>query len=349
MSAHVVEGDDPVLRNDALEGLVGELLGGDDRNLALEDLTVPGRAGEGDSDAGARQAVVAAAVNAAQSPPFMTAVRVVVLRDVGNLAAGDVGPLVSYLADPLATTELVLVTGGGAVPDALVKALKAAKATEHGPAVTKGGDVLDAALADAGVALRPEARRAILDRVGSEVGRIPAIVDVLAAAYGSAGPLGAADVEPYLGGAGGVPPWELTRAIEDGDVAGALAVLDRLLRASGPRQPKPMHPLQVLAMLHNQYRRVARLDDAAVRGKEDARAVLGGRTTDFQAGKALALARALGPDGIREAYAALFQADLDLKGARAIPGDVVLEVLVARLAALTARSRGGARGRPRGR
>jgi DNA polymerase III delta subunit len=112
-----------------------------------------------------------------------------------------------------------------------------------------------------------------------------------------------------------------------------------------------MHPLQVLAMLHNQYRRVARVDDPAVRTREDAREVLGGRGRGaaYQAKKALALARALGPDGIREAYAALFRADLDLKGARAIPGDVVLEVLVARLAALTARSRGGARGRPPGR
>lgn len=349
MSAHLVKGDDPVLRAATLEALLGELVGAGERALAVEDLTVPSRASSGDADHEARQAVVAAAVNAARCPPFGSTVRVVVLRDVGHLAAGDVGPLVSYLADPLATTELVLVTGGGAIPVALAKALEAAKAVEHGKVVADGADVLDAALADARIVVRPDARRAILERVGTEVGRIPAIVDVLAAAYGPDDRLTAADVEPYLGHAGSVAPWRLSQAIEAGDVAGALEVLDRLLHAAGPRQPKPMHPLQVLAFLHNQLRRVARVDDPAVRTHQEARAVLGGqgRGAEVQAKTALALARRLGTEGIREAYAALCRADLDLKGARAVPGDVVMELLVARLATLTARSGAGSRDRAR--
>ena len=58
----------------------------------------------------------------------MTARRVVVLRDVGHLTAGDLDPLVAYLADPLDTTDLVLVAGGGRTPDALAKKLKEVKA-----------------------------------------------------------------------------------------------------------------------------------------------------------------------------------------------------------------------------
>jgi DNA polymerase-3 subunit delta len=150
--------------------------------------------------------------------------------------------------------------------------------------------------------------------------------------------LTAADVAPYLGDHGGVPPWRLTQAIEDGDVATALTVLRWLLSATGPQQPKPMHPLQVLAMLHNHYRRVARLDDPAIQSRSDAVAALGGRVREFQAEKAWKLSRALGPDGIRAAYDHLAQADLDLKGTRAIPEDAVMEVLVARLAALSGRS-----------
>ena len=42
MSAHLVKGDDPILRADALDALVDELLGDDDRTLAVEELTVPG-------------------------------------------------------------------------------------------------------------------------------------------------------------------------------------------------------------------------------------------------------------------------------------------------------------------
>lgn len=341
MSVHVVKGDDPILRTDVLEALVAELAGDDDRSLVVEDLTVPGKGGEGETGgADARGAVVAAAVNAAQSPPFMTARRVVVLRDVGNLLAGDIGPLVTCLADPLDTTDFVFVAGGGRTPDALAKAWKDAKAKEHGAARTKAEDVLDAALEASGVALRPDATRAIVERVGGEAGRIPAIVEVLAAAFGDGSPLSAEDVAPYLGEAGGVPPYALTNAIEAGDVAGALEVLHRVLTATGPQQPKPMHPLQVLAMLHNHVRRIARLDHAEVRSVDDAVAALGGKVKEFPARKALEQSRRLGTDGIREAYAAIAQADLDLKGARAIPEDAVMEVLVARLAALSARSGG---------
>jgi DNA polymerase-3 subunit delta len=294
--------------------------------------------------------VVAAAVNAAQSPPFMTARRVVVVRDVGNLLAGEVGPLVVCVADLLDTTDLVFVAGGGKPADALAKAWKDVGAVEHGVSRTKAEDVLTVACDDAGITLRPDAVRAVVDRVGGEVGRIPAIVEVLAAAHGSGAALGADDVAPYLGDAGGVAPYLLTNAIEEGDVAGALEVLRRVLTASGPQQPKPMHPLQVLAMLHNHIKRIARVDSPAVRTVDDAIDALGGRVKQFPARKAMEQARRLGPDGIREAYAVVAQADLDLKGARAIPEDAVLEVLVARLAALSARSgassrRGSARGR----
>ena len=338
MSAHVVKGDDPILRIDVLEALLDDLVGDEDRGLVVEDVAVPGKGGEGESGgAEAREAAVAATVNAAQSPPFMTARRVVVLRDVGNLLTGDIGPLVACLGDLLDTTELVFVAGGGKTPDALAKAWKEAGAQEHGAARTKAEDVLEAALAEHGVRLRPDAVRAVVERVGGEAGRIPAIVEVLASAYGDDA-LSAEEVAPYLGGAGGVPPYVLTNAIEEGDVPGSLEVLHRILTATGPQQPKPMHPLQVLAMLHNNVRKLARLDDPEVRSVQDAIAALGGKVKEYPAKKAFEQSRRLGSEGIREAYAAIAQADLDLKGARAIPEDAVMEVLVARLAALCARS-----------
>ena len=54
----------------------------------------------------------------------------------------------------------------------------------------------------------------------------------------------------------------------------------------------------------------------------------------FQARKALDGVRRLGHDGIARAVALLARADLDLRGARDWPGDLVLEVLVGRLARL---------------
>ncbi len=63
---------------------------------------------------------------------------------------------------------------------------------------------------------------------------------------------------PYLGEAGQVPQWELTDAIDAGDVPKAIDRLHRMLEA-GDR-----HPLGVLAALHGHYagRAVGLLADA---------------------------------------------------------------------------------------
>src|SRR5207344_2171779 len=81
MSVHLVKGADPMLRDRVVDDLVDELLAGDDRSLALEEFTVPGRASGGEdapaaSGAEAREEVVAGVLNAASSPPFMTTKRV---------------------------------------------------------------------------------------------------------------------------------------------------------------------------------------------------------------------------------------------------------------------------------
>ena len=350
-----VSGSDPVLRGEALEQLLAELVGDDDRSLAVEEFTVPGRAapGEAESDApsGAegREEVVAAALNAAQSPPFMTARRVVVLNEVGNLGAGDVEPLVAYFDRPMDTTAFVVVGGGGRLPKSLGDALKTAKAVKVGPVAEKTGDVLAQHLADAGIELRPAAAKHVTTHLGEDAGRVPQLVELLSAVAGPGATLDVSDVEPYLGEAGSVPNYQLTNAIEAGDMAGALATLRRMVTAPGPGQSRPMHPLQVMGTLHSYYRRVASLDDPRVRTPRDAVAALDGRVKEYPARKALDQARALQTDGLRKAFDYLFAADLDLKGARAIPEDAVLEVLVARLAALSGRARGGPirRGSPR--
>jgi len=137
-ATYLVKGTDPSLRDRVVDELVTEILGADDPTLALEDITIPGRASAGDdtdAPAGAdgRDAAVAALLNAAGSPPFMTEHRVVVVRDVGALTAGDVDGIVRYLDDPLDSTILVFVAGGGTMPPALTKKLKEVKAQERAP------------------------------------------------------------------------------------------------------------------------------------------------------------------------------------------------------------------------
>jgi len=124
-----------------------------------------------------------------------------------------------------------------------------------------------------------------------------------------------------------VPPWDLTDAIDGGDTAKALALLARM---SGPGG---RHPLQVMAILHGHYGRLARLDGPDLRNDEDAAAALGIKP-GFPARKALQQYRRLGGDGVRRAIGLLAAADLDLRGAKDLDDDIVMEVLVARLSRL---------------
>jgi DNA polymerase-3 subunit delta len=344
----LVKGSEPSLRDRVVDDLVAELLGADDPTLALEEITIPGRAGAGAGDdseapAGAdgRDAAVAAILNAAGSPPFMTEHRIVVVRETGALTAGDVDGIVRYLDDPLDSTILVFVAGGGTMPPALTKKLKEIKAEERAPESEKTDKVLISAAHEAGVLLTTDAARLIAEHLGDDAGRVAALVDVLAAASTPGVNLGVDDVRPYLGEAGAVPSYQLTNAIEAGDSATALELLHRLLTVSTAQQPKPMHPLQIMGMLNGYYRRILRLDDPSLRSPADAIAALGGKIKEYPARKALGQARALGSGGIRQAFDALFQADLDLKGARGIPEQAVMEVLVVRLARLSARTGGG--------
>ncbi len=332
MSVHLVTGTDPVLRDDAASRLIGDLLAGEDRTLAVEEHTVPGR-GEGDTASEGRDDVVDAIVNAASSPPFMTARRVVVVRDVGNLRAGDLAPLIAFLDDPLDTTELLLVAGGGKTPLELEKRARAV-GDVTAPTSERSADVLAAELDAADLRLTAAAQDAIRAHVGEDAGLLPGLVETLAGVHGRDAQLDVDAVEPYLGEAGTIPVWDLTNAVERGDIPGALTTVRRLLTVTSPRQPRPMHPLQVLGLLHGHYRRLLRLDDPRVRTNEDAAAALGGRTSPRAAGFRLRQTRALGTEGLRRAFDLIAQGDLDLKGARAIPEAVVVELLVARLAAL---------------
>ena len=91
----------------------------------------------------------------------------------------------------------------------------------------------------------------------------------LSATFGAGAVLGPEQVEPFLGDAGGVPPWDLTDAIDSGRTSRAIELLGRMLGA-GER-----HPLQVMAILQGHYGKLATLDGRDLRTEADAAAALG--------------------------------------------------------------------------
>jgi len=313
LPVYLVRGDQPVLLADAVKHLVAELAEGD-AGLMPEELS-------GDDY------TVGTLVDAAQTPPFFGDRRVVVARDVGRFSTHDVEPLVTYLADPLPTTSLVLVAGGGQVARSLVEAVrKAGHVVDAGVPGGRGrASWLAARLKEGPVRLDARAAAMVGDHLGDDVDRLGSLLEMLAAAYGQGARLGPDEVAPLLGGVGSVAPWELTDAIDRGETAVAVTVLRRLIGPGG------RHPLVILATLHSHFGRMLRLDGAEVGDEAAAAALLGMTGSTFPAKKALLQVRRLGHDPVARAIHLLAEADLALKGAVDWPAEVVLEVLVARL------------------
>jgi DNA polymerase-3 subunit delta len=96
------------------------------------------------------------------------------------------------------------------------------------------------------------------------------------------------------------------------------------------------HPLQVMAILHNHYAKLARLDGADARSDADAASAMGIKP-GYPAKKALANYRRLAGGGVQRAIQLLAKADSDLRGDTDLEAELVMEVLVARLSRLGAR------------
>ncbi len=318
---HLMRGEDPSLLRDAVHDLVHRLVGDGDRSLMVEELA-------GDDYE------LAALVDAAQTPPFLTERRVVVGRDAHRFSSADaVAPLVAYLGDPLPSTSLVLVWESGRVPKSLIDAVKAAGGAHVDTAPGRNVSAwLDQQVAEAGIRLDAAGRALLVNHLGEDVGRVRGILATLVSAHGPGARLGEEDVAPFLGDAGALAPWDLTDAIDSGNIELALDRLHRMLGA-GER-----HALQVMASLHRHYAQMLRLDGSDVTDERQAAEVLGlrGRST-YPAKKALDQLRRLGHARVAQAIALLAQADVDFRGLKDWPPELVLEVLVARLANLSRR------------
>lgn len=328
----LVEGGDPTLVSEAAAAAVTEALGTEDRSLALEDH-------------GGEELDLAAIADACATPPFLVGRRVVVVRDIGRFSTEDVAPLLSYLEDPLDTTALVLVAGGGQTPPKLVAAAKAKGRVVSTAVDTRhSGDWVTDRLRRSGMVFDGPAAERVRSHLGEDVSRLVPLLDILRAVYGDGARIGVAEVEPYLGEAGSVTPWAFTDAIDAGDAGRALEMLHRLLEG-GDR-----HPLVVLAVLHRHVSSLLRLDSPSIRTEAQAAEAMGiakGRST-FPAKKALRSAGQWGSANIAEAIGLLADAEADLKGASGWPEVAVLEVLVGRLCRLSRGRAGGGRPAPAG-
>lgn len=317
MSTHLFHGADPVLLSSAVSEKVRELIGDGDRSLMLDEFV--------------DDYVMGSVIESASTPPFFTDRRVVVVHQHEGTNVDDVDALAAYIREEAEFTDLVVVWHKGKILKALADAVKAAggRSIDVMPP-TRAADRRswwEEQVAVAGLTLDAKAMGLLVEWLGEDVGRFDGVARTLASTYGAA-VITADKLEPFLGERGDVKPWDLTDAIDGGNATKALMVARRMMTA-GDR-----HPLQIMAQLHNHFARLAKLDGPSVQSVGDAEALTGAK--GFQAEKALKAYRNLGSSGLRRAFDLLATADLDLRGRTGLENDVVMDVLVARLAKLAA-------------
>jgi DNA polymerase-3 subunit delta len=318
---HVVSGGDARLVGEALTSLVTELVGPDDRVLVVEELT-------GD------EYELGQVADAARTLPFLADRRVVVARNLQRFKKeDDLAPLLEYLAAPADTATVVLewVADSGP-PRGLLTAVRKAGGAHQKPGPdgrpAERAKWVEEQTTAGGLDLDREAVQRIVGHIGEDAGRLPGLIATLVGVHGPGASLTVEDIEPYLGDAGGIPPWDLTDPIDGGDISGALRALERMM--GGGR-----HPLAIMATLQGHYERMLRLDGTGVTSRKEAAEIL--RTSPFPAEKAIAGTRRLGIEGLTRVYELLARADVDLRGRSGLAAEHVMEVLVGRLAQLSRR------------
>ncbi|HEY0705511.1 MAG TPA: DNA polymerase III subunit delta [Polyangia bacterium] len=272
-----------------------------------------------------KQSGVSAALDSARTMPMFAKRRLVIGRGLGELKADDLVPLLAYIDDPNPTTCLVLV-GPGKI-DGRLKVFQALKKAGflHDFQRLRDWQLAQWVEAEArrrGLAIVPDAARALADAAGPELGRLSVCLDQVALYAGEGVKLTAAHVEAVIPGSRERGIFELTKAIGAGQKTQAMALLANLL---SHREP----PLRIQFMLVRQFRQIWRakeLDAAGVSRPEIAGQV--GMSPHFL-DDVLIPARRMSATALRRSFTLLYEADKRLKSSRVDPEIQISKLVLA--------------------
>lgn len=356
----ILHGSEHLQRKEAFDKLRAEL--DTDGGLATNTATLD-----------ARQSTPQEVMAACDTVPFLGDGRLVVLEGLLTTAgkgrrskkkvesdedAADVGPwvvLADYIPRMPQSTTLVLIDDE-APATGLLKDLGplASKVESFRPVNEKALPqwVMERSK-QVGLKIEPAAARLLAELIGSEetdnryksvshMGMLAMEVDKLAA-YANGEVVRDADVRELVGRAKEHKGYELTDAILDGQAARAAKILEEQIADNA------VLPV-LLSTIAGQYRRVAIVKDMLERGEPGTR--ISSRINvkmGFGLDKLIDRAQRHSWSALRQVYARIIQAELDLKQGLMTPGDsrenerLALEILVQELASRPARESVGAR------
>lgn len=239
--------------------------------------------------------------------------RAVILRDVQDLGADVMDEVKAYIANPEPEVLLVLVHKGGVKGKGLLDAARKVKAREiSAEAVKKDGEKIEFVrneFAGSGRRITPDAAKALVDAVGSDLRELASACSQLIA--DTQGPIDIAAVERYHAGRIEATGFNVADLAVEGKAGQALATLRHAL-ATGT------DPVLVTSALASSLRTLAKVGAA---GRSGASFALAGQLglAPWQIDKARRQLPGWTSAGIATAITAVALADGAVKGAGADP------------------------------
>lgn len=319
----VVFGDESFLKRQAILQLREAVLGGGDGDFSFT--TFEGRAVE-------LRDVLAELTTLAM---FGSGKRLVLIDEADDFVGRYRAELEDYVAQPASGGVLVLELKTFPSNTRLFKAVAAGgllidcKAPDGAPLIRW---LVQWAKQTHQVLLPQTAAEMLVDLVGPELGLLDQELAKLALLAGKDKKITAEMVTQSVGSWRAKTTWEMLDAVMDGNARAALMQLDRLLAAGE-------QPVGLLGQISASLRRYAAATRLILQGEATGRRIALRQALE-QAGvrsfvlqKAERQLRRLGRNRGARLYRWLLEADLDLKGASALPPRLTLERLIIRLAA----------------
>lgn len=201
--------------------------------------------------------------NAARTLPFGAARKLVLARNLEKLPEDDISALEKYLSNPNPSTVLVLE--GAKAPGARLKKLLEQSGELIKAEPLKANEVPDKLLQlarEAGRGLSREAAQVIAERVGSDLALASQELEKVFL-FTDAKMVQAETVRKTLAGGSSVGVWDLSNAIRDRNLPGAIQSLNRLLASGDP-------PVMIVGQLAGKIRKLLRTRLLLDKGKTEA-------------------------------------------------------------------------------
>ena len=251
----------------------------------------------------------------ALAPSLFGDARVVVIKDIQDLAADLGEEISSYLEDEDTGVHLVLWHKGGVKGKALLDKIKKAKPTViAAEAIKKESDKADfvrAEFARLGRKISPDAIQAIVAALGSDMRELSGVCSQLASDVAAGATITEGDVAKFQQGRIETTGFDVADAVLEGKTDLALVTLRQALETG-------VDPVMIISALASSLRALAKVSGAN-RGSKSFELAGQLGLSPWQIDKARRQLSGWSPATLAGAVVALSQADADIKGAASDP------------------------------